>query len=171
MAKTKEYKKELMEKYKDLISKYDGFLLVDASNIDNNTVTELKKKLREFDSEYTVVKNSIFKIALQENNLPAETIDFEGASAVVSYKEDPTVVAKALKEIQKKEELLMTRYGYVDEKYIQSERALSLAEIPTREELLAKLLGSINSPISGFVSVCNGNIAGFTRVLNGLAQK
>ncbi len=171
MAKTRSEKDALLARYVKLLENYDGFILVDASNIDNNSVTVLKKELKALGAEYSVVKNSLFKIALQDKNLPAQTVDFDGSSAVISYKEDPTVVAKALKKVQKEKELLSSKYGFVESKYIEGEKASSLADIPTKPELLAKLLGSFNASITGFVGVTSGNIAGFTRALNGLAQK
>lgn len=171
MAKTRDDKKALLEKYIGILEKYDGFLVVEASKIDNNSITQLKKELDEIGSEYSVVKNSVFKIALREKSLPTETMAFDGSSAVVSYKEDPTKVAKILKKIQKDSELLKSKFGYVESKYLNSEKSFSLADIPSREELLAKLLGSMSSPISGFVTVAKGNLRGLTQIFDGLSKK
>lgn len=75
MPKVKSQKEVLLEKYKDLLANANGFIAVEAEKIDNFTVTELKKKLKEGGSNYTVVKNTLFKIALQDKQQPTQSID------------------------------------------------------------------------------------------------
>ena len=61
--------------------------------------------------------------------------------------------------------------GFVEGKAVSIDEIKSLATLPSKEELVAKLLGSMNSPLQGFVNVLNGNVTGFVRVLNALAEK
>jgi large subunit ribosomal protein L10 len=177
MAKSREAKTALLQKYKQLLADKGGFIAIDSKSIDNVTVTELKKQLRADGGNLTVVKNTVFKIALEEANYPTETSVFDGQTAIVTYDEDPTVIAKSLKKVQKEMkkkldlDLLEAKYGVIEGEFITSERVMQLADIPSREELLAKLLGSMMSPVSGFMNAVTGNARGFVQVLKQLSEK
>ncbi|MBD3329436.1 50S ribosomal protein L10 [Candidatus Dojkabacteria bacterium] len=172
MPKSKEYKETLLKKYKDTLSEADGYIAVDPTEVDTATTTELKKELKENNADYIVVKNTIFKIALQdENEIPPQTIDFSGATAIITYSEDPTIPAKAVQKVQKQTKLFAARYGYIGKKYLDSQRVMDLADIPGREELLAKLVGSLSSPVSGFMNTVTGNLQGFARVISALKDQ
>ncbi len=175
MAKNKAIKTELLNKYKEMLSNVGGYILVDTSNLDTASITNLKKKLTEIGSSYTVVKNSVFKIALSETEQPLQTQEFEGPTAVISYDEDPTAPAKLLKELRKslKSEtpVLSPRFATLKGEYISAERTMELSEIPSREVLLAKLLGTLNAPLSGFMNAVTGNVRGFTMIVKQLSEK
>ena len=84
-----------------MIKNSSGYILVSSDKIDTATITALKD-LRNVNSSYTVVKNNIFKIALQESNQPLQLQEFDGATGVIFFQEDPTQPAKLIKKIQKK---------------------------------------------------------------------
>lgn len=171
MAKSRENKAEMLKKYQDLISNNSGYLLVDTSSLDTATITNLKKKLREIGSTFSVIKNSIFKIALQNANQPTQTQDFDGSTAIIDVGEDPSIAAKLVKEVQTETKMLNARSGFFQGEYLSAQRVMELAEIPSREVLLAKLLGSLNSPLSGFMNTITGNAKGFVMVLKGISEK
>lgn len=172
MPKSREYKESLLKKYKDLLSNTDGYIAVDPNQVDTATTTELKKELKQNDSDYIVVKNSIFKIALQDRaEIPPQAIDFSGSTAIITYSQDPTIPAKAIKKIQKETKQFDARYGYVSAKYLDAQRVMDLAEIPSKEELLAKIVGSLSSPVSGFMNSVTGNLRSFACVLSALKDK
>jgi len=171
MAKSRENKSELLRKYTDLIKNTSGYILVDTSGLDTATITKLKIKLKESGSEYVVVKNSVFKIALQETDQPIKTQEFDGPTAVISYSQDPTSPAKLIKDLQKETEKFGAKLGTLNGDYLPAERIMELADIPSREELLAKLLGSLNAPISGFAKMLSGNLKDFTVIIRKLSEK
>lgn len=171
MAKTREVKKVLLAEYKELLTKNQGYIAVDAHNIAADKVLELKMKLKAIDSNITVVKNNIFKIALDETDQPIQAKDFASQTAVIFYETDPTTIAKLLKEVQKETEVLEARYGMINGEFIDSSKIMQLAEIPSREELLAKMLGSMVSPISGFMNATTGNVRGFVQIIKQLSEK
>lgn len=170
MAKSRGAKSELLTQYNEILAK-GGFIAVDAKGLDNVTVTQLKKQLRAQGAQLTVVKNTIFKLALEESKYPVDASAFDGQTAVMTYDADPTVVAKMLKKVQKDTELMQARFGVVDGQYLTSERVMQLADIPSREVLLARLLGSMNSPLTGFMTVVTGNVRGLVRALSELSAK
>lgn len=171
MAKTRSQKEALLEQYKQLISDNGGFIAVDSIGLDNVSATELKKKLKTIGSNMHIVKNTVFKIALTETDKALEAQDFEGQTAIITYDADPTEIAKLLKDSQKKTQMLGARYGIIDGNFVSGEKVMELADIPSREVLLAKLLGSLNSPLTGFMNAVTGNARGFVQVLNQLGEK
>jgi large subunit ribosomal protein L10 len=171
MAKSRNQKSELLSLYKDLIKNNKGYILVHSDSLDTATVTDLKKKLKELDSNYSVIKNTVFKVAIQDSDLPLEALDFSGAAAVISYTDDPTAPAKLIKEIQDETEVMEAIYGIMDGEVLSKERVMELAEIPSREVLLARLVGAMNGPLTGFMNAATGNVRGFTTILQKLSEK
>lgn len=171
MAKTQTEKSELLKKYKDILETKSGYLLVNSDKVNTSAVTKLKIKLKDANANYTVVQNSIFKIALQETNQPLETQEIDGPTAVIYFDEDPTAPAKLVKEMQKETDLLNAKYGVYEGEFLSEERVMQLAEIPSREVLLSRLVGTMNAPLTGFMNAVTGNVRGLTMVLKGISEK
>lgn len=171
MAKSKETKAELLKKYTEILSNNSGYILVDTASLNTAAITNLKKKLKEIGSSFVVVKNTIFKIALQNTNQPVEAQTFDGQTAIISVGEDPSAAAKLVKEVQTETKFLPARSGSFMGEIISAERVMELAEIPSREVLLSKLLGSLVAPVSGLMNAVTGNVKGFLIVLNGISTK
>jgi large subunit ribosomal protein L10 len=172
MAKTRAQKTELLDKYKDILKNKGGYFLVNSDKTDTTTVLDLKMKLKDVDANYTVVKNSLFKVALQDTDQPLQTQEeLEGPTAIIYFDEDPTAPAKLVKEVQKEKELLNPKGGVYEGEFLTEERVMQLAEIPTKEVLLSQLVGSINAPLTGFMNAITGNVKGLTVVLKGISEK
>lgn len=171
MPKTRSEKTELLEKYKEILKNKSGYLLVNSDKIDTATVTKLKVQLKDMDANYAVVKNSIFKVALQDTEQPLETQELDGPTAIIYFESDPTGPAKLVKATQKESELLNAKGGVFEGVFLSEERVMQLAEIPSKEVLLAKLLGSMTAPLSGFMNAVTGNVRGLTMVLKGISEK
>ncbi len=166
MAKNKKQKADLLAKYKDLLKDSKGFIAVNTNKLDNVTIVSVKKELAQANSKFVVIKNTIFKLALQDLNVDPELLSFDGATAIVTYTEDPTVPAKVVKKVLDEQEILEPKFGYVEGQYLDKEAVNRLATIPSREELLAQLVGSLISPVRGFMTVATGNIRGLTQILS-----
>lgn len=171
MAKNKESKSTLVSKYQDMLKARSGFLLVDTTGIDTLTITNLKMKLKDMGADFVVLKNTIFKIALQNENQNVKLQEFDGQTGAVVFGEDPSAAAKLVKEVQNEKKLLNARLGAYQGEFLSNERVMELAEIPSREVLLAKLLGSLNAPLSGFMNAVTGNARGLVFVLKQLSEK
>lgn len=171
MSKNRTQKEELLKKYKDLIESKSGYLLVNSDKLDTPTVTGLKIQLKDVDANFTVLKNSIFKVALQETDQPLQTQEFDGPTALITFENDPTTPAKLVKKIQKETELLEPRSGVYEGEFLSAERVMQLAEIPSKEVLLSRLVGSMSAPLTGFMNAVTGNVRGLTVVLKGISEK
>jgi len=171
MAKTRLQKTELLDKYKEILKNKGGYFLVNSDKTDTSTVLDLKKKLKKIDADYTVVKNTLFKVALQDTKQPLETQDLDGPTAIIYFNEDPTAPAKLVREIQEEKEILNAKGGAYEGEFLTEKEILQLAKIPSREVLLAQLVGTINAPLTGFMNAVTGNVKGLTVVLKGISEK
>lgn len=171
MSKTRSQKEELLKKYKELIETRSGYLLVNSDKIDTATVTDLKIQLKDAGANFSVLKNSIFKVALQDKDQPLDIQNFDGPTALITFEQDPTQPAKLVKKVQKDTELLEAKGGVFEGEFLSAERVMQLADIPSREELLSRLVGTMNAPLSGFMNAVTGNVRGFTMVLKGISEK
>lgn len=171
MAKSRAQKETLLKSYQEKLANSNGYIAVDIKGVDTLTITELRKKLKEMDSNINVVKNKVLQIALRDGNMPTQAVDFAEQTAIIPYVNDPTQPAKLIKELQKETEKFAARYGVIDGTYLDSQKVMELADIPSREVLLAKLLGSLNAPLSGFANVISGNVRGFVRALQQISEQ
>lgn len=171
MSKSRSQKTELLERYKEILKSKEGYFLINSDKADTQTTTGLKIQLKDVGANLAVVKNSIFKVALQETEQPLNTQTFDGPTAIIYFDEDPTAPAKLIKEIQKKTTLFDARGGVYEGEFLTAEKVMQLAEIPSREILLGKLLGTMSAPVSGFMNAVTGNVRGLTMVLKGISEK
>lgn len=171
MSKSRTQKEELLKMYKEIIENRAGYLLVNSDKIDTSTVTKLKIELKDVGANFTVVKNSIFKVALQDSKQPLQVQEFDGPTALITFEQDPTAPAKLVKKVQKEMELLSPRSGVYEGEFLTAERVMQLADIPSREVLLSRLVGTMNAPLTGFMNAITGNVRGLTMVLKGISEK
>ncbi len=158
MAKTKKQKEVLLNKYKDALRDGANYILVNSDKVSSTELTELKKSLKENGANFMIVKNTLFKIAAQESNQPIEVQEIIDSTGVVICGEDPTMAAKVLSNIQDEHKNLDTKFAVLFGKYSGSKKVSELASIPSKEELLSQLARTIQSPLSGFVTVVQGNV-------------
>lgn len=116
-------------------------------------MNELRSKLRAEESQMKVVKNRLMKRALKEREM--ETLDrfFDGPTALATSESDPVSVAKVLVEFAKAHDKLEIKGGYMEGKELSDKDVDMLAKMPSREELLARALSSMQAPASNFVGV------------------
>ena len=173
MAKTKIKKQEIL---RDLNAKFDRaksvvFARFNAVKVVDNE--DLRNQLRNEASEYYVAKKTLLNLALKEKNFsgfdPRET---DGQTAVIFGYEDEVAPAKILnKFIKDHSEQVSFLGGILEGRLIEPNQVKALADLPSREELYAKLVGSINAPVSGFVNALAGNLRNLVGVLNAIQEK
>lgn len=151
-------------------------VLVSYTGISVSDDTALRKKLRDAGVEYTVVKNSILRFAFKDAGYEELDEHLNGASAL-ALSSDPVAAAKIISEFasspenSKKEIPFSVKAGFIDGKCIDAEGVAALAKLPSREILVATVLGTLNAPITGFVTVLNGTIKGLACAINAIAEK
>ena len=132
---------------------------------------ELRDKLREVGTEYKVVKNTLTSLAADEVELEDFKPLLVGPTAVAYAKEDAVANAKTLSEFAKESRILEIRGALLEGTVIGPEQIQELADLPSREVLLAKVVGGMQAPISGFVSVLHGTLRQFVYALDAVRQQ
>ena len=127
--------------------------------------------MREAGVEYSVIKNNMASIAAKEAGIEGLDNYLKGPLAMVSSKNDPVAPAKLISEFIKDNRIMEIKGGLVEGKVIDADAVKALANLPPREVLIARLLGSMQSPITGFVNVLQGNIRNLVYALDAVRQQ
>jgi len=147
-------------------------ILTDYKGLTVDKFTELRNQLKEIGGEIKVYKNTLLKIAFKEKNYQNEIADktMQGPSAVVFSYEDEVAPVKKVYDFSKQNQLPKFKFGFLGKDYIDANKVKQLGELPNREVLLAQVVGTLNSPITGFVNVLQGNIRKLVYVLKAVEQ-
>ena len=152
MAKV-ELKQPIVEEIKGLLDGAASLVLVDYRGLTVEQDTKLRKTLRENKVSYKVYKNTLVKFAVEGTEFEQLAKHLEGPTAVAVSKDDATAPAKFLVEFAKTAPALELKGGIVEGAYYDVKGLTAVAAVPSKNELLGKLLGSIQSPISNFARV------------------
>ena len=173
MAKTKEQKKKILDDLKDKISKAKSIVFVNFTNLNVAGNEELRNNIRENNGEYYVAKKTLMDLAFKDSDIKdVDAKNFEGQAAAVFGYGDEAAPAKAVDEFKKSNEGKIEFIGGVlENKFISSDSVSELAKLPSRQELYAKIAGSINAPIFGFVNALAGNLKNLVYVLKAVENK
>jgi large subunit ribosomal protein L10 len=154
MAKV-ELKKPVVEEISANIKDAQSAVLVDYRGLTVEQDTQLRKELREAGVTYKVYKNTMMNFAFKGTDFEALAPHLEGPSAIAISTQDATAPARVIAKFAKTAPKLEIKGGIVEGNYFNADGIGEIAKIPGREELLSKLLGSIQSPITNFARVMN----------------
>lgn len=152
MAKV-EQKKLVVEEIKQKLEKASSVVIVNARGLTVEQDTALRKQLREAGVDYKVYKNTMVRFAIKDTQFEGLEQYLEGPSAFAFSYEDATAAARILSKAAKDLKVLEFKAGVVEGVTYDAEGMKAIAEIPSRDVLLSKLLGSFKSPISSFARV------------------
>lgn len=165
-------KEQKVADLRETIEASKGAIATDYRGLSVADLTELRKKLREVDAEFHIVKNTLFKLAA-DGLITDETFSsyLEGPSAIGFAKKDSVSAAKVLLEFAKTHKTFAVKAGYVEGRTLDADQVIALSKLPSREVLIAQMLGSLNSPITGLVGTLNGILSNFVFTLQAIADK
>ncbi len=152
MAKV-EVKKPIIDEISELLNGAKSAVLVDYRGLTVEQDTNLRKQLREANVVYKVYKNTFINFAIKGTEFEELGQHLEGPTAIAICKEDATAAARIISKFAKTAEALEVKAGVIDGTYYDAKGVEVIASIPSREELISKLLGSIQSPITNFARV------------------
>ena len=170
MPKTKEQKKEILKQLQDKIKDSKSVVFSTDQGLDVKTVEALRKELKANKAEYMIAKKTLIKKAVKDVGEDSGLEDLTGTVGVTFSYEDEVSGAKIVNKFAKDNETLNFVGGILEGKFILPDMVKQLASIPSREQLLAKLVGSLNSPISGIVGVLSSNLRNLVGVLNAVKE-
>ena len=165
MALTKSQKQKTLEDLKDKIARQKAMILVGITGVKVKDLTILRKELKANQGELKVAKKNLVDIALKEKKMDFDKDKFKMEMGLAFGFEDEIMPARLVYQLSRNVEGLKILGGFIENEFKDAEEIIKLAQLPSRIELLAKLAGSVASPISGLVNVLQGNIKGLITVL------
>ena len=171
MAKTREAKAKLIDKLDQQVANMKSAVIVEYRGLKVKDIEALRNLLREKKVEFNVTKNTLVRIALRKHNVEFDEEAMKRPVAIAFAMEDEVSSAKEITLFAKKNEAVKILGGILESKAISVEAVKQLASLPTREQLLAQVVGTISAPLTGFVNVMGGNVRGLVNVMNALKEK
>lgn len=173
MANIRPEKQAEVALLKEEMTTAKGVVFADYRGITVAQDTALRRKMRESGVKYRVIKNTLTRIAAQEAGLEGLDQYLEGLTVMAYSTEDAVAPAKLVAEFIKesKSKTYKIKAGIVDGKIINDAGVKALADLPPREVLLAKMLGSMQAPITGLVNVLQGNIRNLVYALEAVRKQ
>ena len=172
MPKNKDQKKQILDLIIDKLKKSKAAVFVGFNGLSVGDSEQLRNLCRENDLEYLVAKKTLLSIALDKLNLKTDDKEiFSNEVAVIFSYGDEITGAKIVSKFAKDNEAVIIKGGIFEDKIVNLSMIKKISSIPGRQELYAKLVGSLNAPVNGFVNVLKGNLRGFVQVLNAIKEK
>ena len=153
------------------IEKAQSMVLADFSGLTVDQMTQFRRNCRAQAVECRVVKNRLARIAADKAGAAVLKDLLKGPTAIVFGAESQVAPAKIVVEFAKDNEKMQVKGGWVDGQSLDAAQVVALSAIPSRDELLAKMMGSINSPARGLAVTMNGVVAALARVIDAAAKE
>ena len=166
-----EEKKNLVNELKEKIESSRILIVFDYRGTKVNDITEFKKKLYSIDSNMKVYKNTLTRIAFEELKVDYPKDMFKGPTAILSTDQDVVSLSKHINEFMKEHDVINLKGGYFNSSFVDGKTIDTLAKLPSRDELIAKVVGGIKSPLVGLVNVLSGPTRGLVYALDSIKQK
>lgn len=164
-------RQQSVEDLKDTFGKAKGLFTTDFRGLTVEEVTKLRFELKKADTDLKVVKNRLALRALEGQDVPEFKKQFDYMTAVAISRKDPSASAKALTKFAKDNDKLKLKGALLEGKVVSLADIKALAQLPSKQELLAKLLGTLVAVPTGFVRVLNGVPAKWVYVLEAIRRQ
>ena len=167
---TKEQKREQSDKLRNVLSDISTLFLLENTGLNVNDVNVLRSEIRKTEGTYKVVKNSVVKLAVEGTDLEVLTPHMTGPKTLAFTEGDVVALAKVLKTFIKDHPELSIQQAYLDGQLLDAKAATKIADLPSKEELLTKLVYMLQSPIRRLAVALNSPIQQLTTVLGQIAE-
>lgn len=166
MAITKTKKQEILKELADKIDNQKSIVFIDYTGTGVKDLSQLRNSLREKGNELKIAKKTLIGLAFKEKGLELDGESLDGQVAVVFGYEDEISPSKTVFDFGKEHESIKIIGGVLENTFYDAERTMQLAQLPSKNELLARLVGTLNAPVSNFVYVLSGVPKSFVQVLS-----
>jgi len=171
LAISRERKEQLVAELSELLSRSSVVILSDYRGLTASQMSELREKLRASGSKLTVAKNSLIRRSLVESNLPALDTLLEGPTAVSFIFGPFGEPLREMKAFANETEMLNIKGGLLGDRVLSADDVQVLTDLPATDVLRAQVLGSVQSPVSGFVGVLDSMLRGLLYALSARADQ
>lgn len=168
--KTRQEKEEIVRELREKVSSQKGAVLTRMSGLSVAEVTDLRRKIKEAGGEFKVAKISLLQLASHGSPLEPLVSDITGTTALVFAYDDPVPVAKAFKGFSEKVPKIEPLSGLLGDKAITAQEVYTIAILPSKEELIAKLARTLAAPLSGFLTALSAIPQKLVYALNAVKQ-
>lgn len=165
------YRESFQNQVKNNLDKITSLFIFHYSGVSSGNLTNLRKNLTKDKAKLFIVKNSLTKRVLADLNYKDLNKMIEGPTAFVFGYDDPALISKTIINFSKENEKLVLEGGLLADKLIDKETLKRLASLPSREVLIAKVIGQMKAPLSGLARVLNNNLQKLVLVLNQIKNK
>ena len=162
---TKAFKSDKVASIKEKLEKAQVAIVTNYNALTVEEITKVRRALQKEDGDYMVTKNTLAKLAIKDTPYEVLSEVLSGPVAIAFGYKDQVVPAKVLSKFIKETKKGEIIAAALDGKFLNANEAKALADLPTKDEIYAKMLGSINSPASGLVYTVNGVMAALTRAV------
>ena len=166
MALTRKQKQERLAGIKDKLKRNKTAVFTSFTGLNVKQQEELRNNLRKVKAEYSVVKKTLLKLALKDKNIDVAENVFPGQVSMIFDYATETEGAKIVKDFSKKNKTLQILGGLFNNEFISKDKVIELASLPSLDQLRARLVQIMNSPITEFTRVLSGAQIKFLNVLN-----
>ena len=154
----------------DKLSKAKSIYFTDYLGLNVSEVTDLRKKFFSSDVEYIVVKNTLLKIASNENKIKLDNELFSGSTAIAISYDEPVAAAKIIKGFLKDHDFPSIKGVLFEGSYLPASEFEKIANLPSKEESLTKIVVMLKSPVQNFTNLLSSPMVGLVNVLSGLKE-
>jgi len=168
---TKQQKEVITKELAEKLKTAKGVVFSDFKGLTMKDLVALRKDLRAEGISLKVVKKTLIDIALKNAGINISVKDMEGQIAIAVSPIDEVAAAKVISKFAKTNKNLKVTGGVLEGALLSSDQVLALSKLPSKKELLAKFVGTINAPVTNFVRVLSGNLSNLVRVLQAVADK
>ena len=167
---TRSQKEELVKELTEKIKASKAIVFADYSGVKATDINNLKSRLKKEGTNLRVVKKSLVDISLKNAQIEIDMKSLVGQMAITISDNDEVAPARILSKFAKENENLKILGGVLGIKGMSAQEVLALAKLPSKEEMLAKLVGTLNAPLTGLVNVLSGNTRGLVNVIKAIAD-
>ncbi|MFZ2154251.1 MAG: 50S ribosomal protein L10 [Candidatus Moraniibacteriota bacterium] len=167
---TRKQKEVLVNELTDKIKESKSIVFADYSGVKATDINQLKSNLKKEGTNLRVIKKNLIELSLKNANIDVDVKSLAGQLAITISNNDEVAPARVLSKFAKDNENLKILGGVLGTKQMSAQEVMALAKLPSKEELIAKLVGTINAPLSGLVNVLSGNTRGLVTALKAIAD-
>ena len=171
MPATREQKEKIVEELSERFRKSQVIIWTEYRGLPTAGLVELRRALRPHEAEFHIVKNTMAELALRRAGLPVPEAMLVGPTAAGTLYDNVAAAARALTDFAATNRELVIKGGQANQRMLTAEEVARLVDLPSREVLLAQVLGNMRSPMAGLVNVLAGTVRGLVNVLQARARQ
>ena len=164
-------KEAAVQEITEVLEKATSVFVTDFKGLDVEHLSEFRNNCRQASVEYRVVKNTLARIAARNAGVEEMVDHFVGPSAIAYTFDDPSSPARVISDYAKKNEKPTIKVSLFEGAFYGPDRVEDIAALPSKDELLARVVGGLNAPIQGFVSTLNGLLSKFVRTVDAVREQ